>query len=37
MDSKNLGVNTTKEGFRMKLMKHVRAQSAGGTFRWEHN
>ena len=35
MDSKNTGVNATKERFRMKLMKHVYAESAGGTVSLE--
>ena len=32
MDSKNTGVNATKEGFHMK---HVYTQSAGGTISLE--
>ena len=37
VDSKNMGVNTIKEGFQMKFVEHVHAQSAGGTFQWKHD
>ena len=36
MDSKNMGVNTIKEGFRMKFVEHVHAKFSGGTFQWKH-
>ena len=35
VDSKNMGVNATNEGFRMKLMKHMYVQFAGGTVSLE--